>query len=508
MARFGRIRARYPLAVVLAAAAIPAALAFDTGHHADLTYEALQSEGFGPSAIQVVQVENWLTDYYSGPMGKVPFLRADLGKLTAEFAAIEPEVAKLHFDNLQDTEQVRNSWGWLTSNTKAAVQDAARRNDVLHGLALIGLSIHAVQDFYTHSNWVEAINGTSGNVSVLKTATFSTDPDSASKLRLWTGSYPPERTAPPPLSPQQHGGYFAGMNHDSYVRPNWLPAYVAAYAASREWVSAIHAWVNEVDSSGAYWRSLQTYRPSSDDQRRLDTDLEATYRIAEWVKSGDHDGHWKGNGSGSAEFVPYVAVWALKTDSPYVGEVKEKRAQRQLINNLNSDGNRVPPVPAASAVPALSKVSLPRQALLIRTLHAKRLGLGFIPPVANMFATVRISGPGFDYTFKESMQYHNPDISPKWTTIKFLPDASAPVNVEYRLINEGGPLAGSDMTYGVNGQSVVLKFRVNPQDGSCSGDLSGRPDGNKQTVATFKGSGRTTEAEAEVTIAVQVVPVG
>lgn len=38
------------------------ARAFDTGHHSDLTRSALQEEGFGETAIQVGQMENWLVD--------------------------------------------------------------------------------------------------------------------------------------------------------------------------------------------------------------------------------------------------------------------------------------------------------------------------------------------------------------------------------------------------------------------------------------------------------------
>jgi hypothetical protein len=115
------------------------AFAFDTGHHSDLTKEALQDQGFGETAIQTVQVQNWLVDYFS----------------SSPTSSIEGDVAKLHFDNLFTTEQIRNYWGRLTVNTRSAVQQAAREKDTLKLLTILGISLHAVQDFYSHSNWVE-----------------------------------------------------------------------------------------------------------------------------------------------------------------------------------------------------------------------------------------------------------------------------------------------------------------------------------------------------------------
>src|SRR5690348_7784878 len=66
-----------------------AAFAFDTGHHSDLTREALQPEGFGDIPIQVVQLQNWLVDYYS----------------TSPTSRVEDEANTLHFDNLFTPEQ-------------------------------------------------------------------------------------------------------------------------------------------------------------------------------------------------------------------------------------------------------------------------------------------------------------------------------------------------------------------------------------------------------------------
>lgn len=44
---------------------VPAAQAFDTGPHQDLTNEVMAELGFNSDANRSVQLENWLTDYYS-----------------------------------------------------------------------------------------------------------------------------------------------------------------------------------------------------------------------------------------------------------------------------------------------------------------------------------------------------------------------------------------------------------------------------------------------------------
>lgn len=51
-------------AALLALAVVPGARAFDTGAHADMTRDALAAEGFGATAVQVAQVNNWFIDLY------------------------------------------------------------------------------------------------------------------------------------------------------------------------------------------------------------------------------------------------------------------------------------------------------------------------------------------------------------------------------------------------------------------------------------------------------------
>lgn len=53
------------LAMALLLGVVPATQAFDTGPHQDLTREVLAEIGFNQDANETVQLENWLTDYYT-----------------------------------------------------------------------------------------------------------------------------------------------------------------------------------------------------------------------------------------------------------------------------------------------------------------------------------------------------------------------------------------------------------------------------------------------------------
>src|SRR4051812_15709072 len=52
-----------------------------------------------------------------------------------------------------------------------------------------------------------------------------------------------------------------------------------------------------------------------------------------------------------------------------------------------------------------------------------------------------------------------------------------------------------------------LRFRVDPLNGRCTGDVVGDPNAQREVIATRSGSGNPDGAQAEVTLAVQVLPV-
>src|SRR5688572_16902583 len=102
-------------------------LGFGTGSHFDLTRTVLSENGFEETPIKIVQVENWLTDYYS----YTPTHGDDARRV----------LEKLHFDNLFDLQHIESYWAVLLANLKASTQKAAREDDKLWMLATLGLGL-------------------------------------------------------------------------------------------------------------------------------------------------------------------------------------------------------------------------------------------------------------------------------------------------------------------------------------------------------------------------------
>ncbi|MBV8748563.1 MAG: hypothetical protein JO103_02490, partial [Candidatus Eremiobacteraeota bacterium] len=231
--------------LLVAAAALFAsgpAQAFDTGGHREITLEAMQAEGYNLTAARWAQDENWLTDYYTSSLTTYPV--SSLNQCNLE---------KLHFDDLFTTNDVANYWTTLRYNTYQVVTQAAQASNIDQFMVALGVSLHAVQDFYSHSDWVEAHSFDTAyhTGSWFNSATPSTT--------IFSGYYQnclTLPTPPPGMAWTPHGGYTGSPvspptpylttgsstlantseNHDSYVRPNYDRAYVYAYAASREWI--------------------------------------------------------------------------------------------------------------------------------------------------------------------------------------------------------------------------------------------------------------------------------
>src|SRR5262249_2595370 len=126
---------------------------------------------FSEHAIQTVQVANWLTDYYSNsPTG----------------GGAKPELAKLHFDCLYNAREIDNYWKTLAANTRAEVGRIAQgyrhatpveqKQRIKRFLIVLGIALHAVQDFYSHSNWVETHPQPPHQAPRYGTTTWWTDP--------------------------------------------------------------------------------------------------------------------------------------------------------------------------------------------------------------------------------------------------------------------------------------------------------------------------------------------
>ncbi|MDM7924050.1 MAG: hypothetical protein QUS14_17300 [Pyrinomonadaceae bacterium] len=153
---------------------------FGTGSHFDVARTVLKEHGFSEDAIKMIQVSNWLTDYYATSPTRSDEHRADL--------------EKLHFDNLYSEEQVLDYWSLLLRNLRNSTESAAKKDDVFRMLLVIGIGLHAVQDFYAHSNWAElhprGKDGYYRSDTIIKALATTPVP---SLKGLKTGKYPDDR---------------------------------------------------------------------------------------------------------------------------------------------------------------------------------------------------------------------------------------------------------------------------------------------------------------------------
>ncbi|MEM7216577.1 MAG: hypothetical protein AAF423_13640 [Pseudomonadota bacterium] len=254
--------------------------AFDAGYHFDLTRVVLKREGLGPDAINSAILANWLTDYYStAPVAKNLFLK--------------PALNRMHFDNLGDRKQVELYHYRFLSNLRVLIKEAAVENDRIKTLILIGVAHHVIQDFYSHSNWVELFpRRPNGGFEV---QLFPGSPQGLQE-RLRTGVWPGG-------SKYSHGSYDRGLNKDSHVRPHWENAFVMAHVATRDVTRQIRYWLEE--ASPGFWNHVASLNLTARNRRELLRDLASAHDISMWVKAKlfglpASDGHWKGNLSGDA----------------------------------------------------------------------------------------------------------------------------------------------------------------------------------------------------------------
>ena len=181
--------------VLLVLAAAAPAGAYDTGPHFEMTDDVMTAEGFRGDAIGVAQVNNWFVDFYE-QAGKNPFSghggfwkRLLAGAIDTEnwsddvIAAAE----RSHFDSststLFNTVGVTNEWDRLRRSVWTLVREARAQNDRAKLLAVLGMSLHQVQDFYTHTNWIEPVSGLGAEGPGWRSRGFGTQPDVVRRAR-------------------------------------------------------------------------------------------------------------------------------------------------------------------------------------------------------------------------------------------------------------------------------------------------------------------------------------
>ena len=277
--------------------------AFDTKWHADATRAAMDQNGFSADARLLCQFENYITDYYSGIDS---ILEEDVPASAPELRRLRDidssALARLHFDALTSHSQVEYQWETLESNTSSALLKWAKAPAVKPGYRPVVLmtvlcgSLHAVQDFYSHSNWLKRVASggvprttPANNASAMGTPIwFDVSKADRERINVRTGWYP-DGNRPGEL-------YHREENKDTTGRPLNAAAFDAATRASVDWVKRIADATPDVP-----WAELKAWRA-------LPPNLNGT-----WLKNADATfitttstiaGHWDGETPAKNVFWP------------------------------------------------------------------------------------------------------------------------------------------------------------------------------------------------------------
>jgi len=230
-ARIRKFARRASSLVWVAALAAAPLSGFDTLWHLRCTQHAGEQYGFSEHAWKIMQLGNFSADFF-GPIAEYAAKNMTGGEVDAlkQLQANSPRskgaALFLHFDNLNGDLKSNSQFDYLIShlleNTQAALAaywqlriDERTRKALI--LVTLGASLHAVQDFYSHSDWihndfdqtaVKSIKLPSGGVRAPTWFEFREKAGSPDKwpFRVQSGIYPP---IPGAANTHTH------MNHDN-----------------------------------------------------------------------------------------------------------------------------------------------------------------------------------------------------------------------------------------------------------------------------------------------------
>jgi len=208
------------------------AYGFDTFWHSEATRKVAEAFGFSEDARKIMQLGNFSPDFF-GPVSDFAANNLQgkaldaLNQFVAKNAQDRDAAIFLHFDNLNG-ELDRNSkfdslFNRLLANTQSVLgsyikqTNADERTRKTMTLVVLGASLHAIQDFYSHSDWIHNdFNKTAVKLIRLPSGDYRAptwfefrqqagDPDKW-PFQVRTGVYPPIAGA---LNSHTH------MNHDN-----------------------------------------------------------------------------------------------------------------------------------------------------------------------------------------------------------------------------------------------------------------------------------------------------
>jgi len=159
---------KFTALLALVALLVSPAAGFDTYWHSQCSQKVGEHFGFTEDAWKIMQLGNFSPDFF-GPVSQYAYKNLKgkeldaLNQYQANNAQERGAAIFLHFDNLNNDFRRNSDFDYLFTHLLQSTQSAlveynqlkidGRTRKVLT-LVTLGASLHAVQDFYSHSDWV------------------------------------------------------------------------------------------------------------------------------------------------------------------------------------------------------------------------------------------------------------------------------------------------------------------------------------------------------------------
>ncbi len=309
----------------------------DIGYHFDLSEIVMSERGFSPLACQLALFGNGMTDVIGNfatsdavkPALDVLKQQGGIPKSLAERAV---NASKLHFDNLFKNSEVEGYRHQILANLKReidSVDSTANAKEVGRKiLVAIGVTLHATQDFCSHSTFSASLPPVKVKTAADTEASFLTTYNRRSPLQSFaglspivTGAYHPDQGIVVPDNHPTHDTHHLDHQDRKLTDPpitgvrttSWDEGYIAAFVGCHELLATIDAWIAAAGWNKAQQSELKAPSLSPLEQRELADALDLLTYIFMWLhiegsatdssghRADHHDGHWKGPGSGSTE---------------------------------------------------------------------------------------------------------------------------------------------------------------------------------------------------------------
>ena len=360
---------------------------------------------------------------------------------------------------------LEQEWARLLDQVIRICQGARRApGDPLTCLTAIGISLHKLQDFYAHTNWVEPRfsddDGYDGpgweQLGKGSTPTwFDLTPAQRSPLgfHVYTNGPPGAKVdRSDRLFNRGHGSWKSdknasletAMNKDWPGRPYYAEAYIAAVFATRQWVDIVRRGVGDPD----FWERVRGYQPpNTKAAKALAFDLRQGARgLSYWT------GHWQGQGEPFGADNP--GPGGSLDDAFFAAEIYFARARSLYRSRYES----VVPTVAKAPTPPLQGYKVPSTRPLqqktkfvrVQITRVKSHGAGDVgPDKADFYAEGVVDGQEFLSGFLhgyDSYSFKRPNYP--FTFIKAVevgdtrPEALTELRVTVRTSNVDG--AGTD----------------------------------------------------------------